>query len=574
MKFEEDKYKLEKASWIKAAIDLMKPKDLYFYGGRGVSKTMDIMPSRIHDCIYDMPRAPMVLTSNTYMDLMTNIVPGIVKGLADRYGFYEGSHYVVDKPGLKSWDAPFYPRVYDYLHTITTHNGCFFYLTSLDRPSSNAGLSVVHVFGDEAKYLKISKLNKLFPTLRGDPKVFGHSPYFLGKTFTSDMANPLIGEDPWMMELAGNMDNRQIITMLQTGIVVNEIMGGLLQAKADGASDKVIKNMTHTLNRWVDRHVKVRQGWPDKNGEIKIGSTFYYSASSFCNVDILTIDYFINLANTLTKEEFNTAVLGIPTFMERGKSFYPALRDRHFYTDGTDYSEFDRFGLLDKIKNTSRFLKYLNPDEAIEAGFDAGNMCSLVFGQGAATQGSPYRILKNMFVLPPDHIDELGENLVAYFEPHRKKVLYLRHDRATNQYGKVKKDQASALKKAIEYDRKGNRTGWRVELMNVGQGNIEHATEYDFMIQLMSGNNSKLPMLTIDQYNCAELKSSLELAELTYQFGKLKKKKSSEKLPVARLPMESTNFSDAFKYLICRREWLSLASGTRREYAGYEAKVI
>jgi hypothetical protein len=145
MKIDNSIHKVEKASWIKAAIDLMKPRDLYFYGGRGISKTTDILASRVYDCIYEMPRAPMVLTSNTYMDLMTNIVPGIVKGLTDRYGFYEDTHFVVDQPGKKGWILPFYPRVFDYKHTITTSNGCFFYLTSLDRPSSNA-VSVSFMF--------------------------------------------------------------------------------------------------------------------------------------------------------------------------------------------------------------------------------------------------------------------------------------------------------------------------------------------------------------------------------------------------------------------------------------------
>ena len=35
MKIDDSIHKVEKASWIKAAIDLMKPKDLFFYGGRG-----------------------------------------------------------------------------------------------------------------------------------------------------------------------------------------------------------------------------------------------------------------------------------------------------------------------------------------------------------------------------------------------------------------------------------------------------------------------------------------------------------------------------------------------------------
>jgi hypothetical protein len=37
----------------------------------------------------------------------------------------------------------------------------FIYLTILDRPSANAGLSVVHVLGDEAKYLKTRKLKSV-----------------------------------------------------------------------------------------------------------------------------------------------------------------------------------------------------------------------------------------------------------------------------------------------------------------------------------------------------------------------------------------------------------------------------
>jgi hypothetical protein len=562
MKIEENNHRLEKASWIKAAIDLMKPRDLFFYGGRGVSKTTDIMASRVYDCIYEMPRAPMVFTSDTYMNLMTNIIPGVVKGLADRYGFYEGSHFVVDQPGKPGWEPPFYPRVFDYRHTITTHNGCFFYLTSMDRPSSNAGLSVVHLFGDEAKYLVIRKLNKLFPTLRGDPSVFGHSPLYLGKTFTSDMANPIIGEDPWMMEMAGNMDKMQVIRALQAGVVVNDILTELMEATVSGASPKEVANIQAKLRRWRDRHNRVRDGL-----------TFYYSASSFCNVDILTLEYFLNMAATLTKQEFNTAVLGIPTFTEQGKLFYPALKDRHFYSDGTNFTEVDKFGLLDGLRDSCRMLRYLDVNEPLDAGFDAGNMCSLPVGQ-LQDRGRTFRILKNLFTLPPEHIDELGATFVDYFGSHKKKILHLYHDRATNQYRKVKKDQASALKKAIEYDKAGNKTGWKVELQNIGQANIEHATEYDFMIQLMSGNNPKLPKLLIDQYNCRETKSSMEGALATYVMGKLKKKKSSEKLSMARLPLESTNMSDGVKYLLCRQEWLMVSRGMKPPTGGdYDVKV-
>jgi len=82
---------------------------------------------------------------------------------------------------------------------------------------------VVHIFGDEAKYLKQEKLNKLFPALRGDYRLFGHSHYFMGQTFCSDMADPNNLEYDWMLQMEKNMDRRQILRILQTAIVLNEI---------------------------------------------------------------------------------------------------------------------------------------------------------------------------------------------------------------------------------------------------------------------------------------------------------------------------------------------------------------
>jgi hypothetical protein len=66
----------------------------------------------------------------------------------------------------------------------------------------------------------------------------------------------------------------------------------------------------------------------------------------------------------------------------------------------------------------------------------------------------------------------------------------------------------------------------------------------------------------------------MEGALATYVMGKLKKKKSSEKLSMARLPLESTNMSDGVKYLLCRREWLMASRGMKITTSGdYEAKV-
>jgi hypothetical protein len=543
------------SNWVKTNIMLAKPRDLYLYAGRGLGKTTDILAGRSEDVVREMPRGMFVFTSDTYMNLMTNIVPNIILGWEQRYDFYEGVHFVVDEEPPTDWDRPYYSRTFQYKHTISTWNGCKFFLTSLDRPSANAGLSVVHIFGDESKYLREKKLNKLFPTLRGDPKVFGHSPYFMGKTFVSDMANPLVNEDDWMLRMADNMDRQKIVLAIQSGLVVNEIEKELFEETERG-NEKAISNVRRKLARWQERHRKAR-----------MGTVFFQIASSYVNADILTADYFDNLLRTLDFEEFKTAVLSIRKTLATNERFYAKLDDRHFYQDGYDYTLVDRHKLRDQFKETSLMLRYCNHDAPLEGGFDSGNMLSLVIGQQRNEQ--EYRVLKNFHTIPPRWIRELADSFTEYFEFHRRKTLFLWYDRAANQYRSVGQDVDTKLKNAIEKDRFGKATGWEVKLMSIGQADILHTEEYDLMMVMMGETDRRLPKIRIDEFNCKELKSSLELAPIKPGTGKEKvmKDKSSERLAPNRLPMESTNMSDAFKYLICRNEWLkALAEKVARDY--------
>lgn len=533
------------SNWVKANIMLCKPKDLYLYAGRGLGKTTDILAARSEDVIRDMPRGMFGFTSDTYINLMTNIVPNIMVGWEERYGFYEGVHFVVDEEPPLEWERPYYSRTLQHKHTISTWNGCKFFLTSLDRPSANAGLSLVHILGDESKYLREKKLNKLFPTLRGDPMLFGHSPYFLGKTFVSDMANPLIGEDDWMLRMAENMDRQKIVRAIQTGLVVNEISLELYEAEGRGVSEQTLRNIERKLKRWEERWRRAR-----------MGTVFFHIVSSYANADILTYDYFENLLKTLDFSDYKTSVLSIKKSLSGNERFYSKLDDRHFYPDGYDYTLIDRHGLRDTIKETSLLLKYCKHDEPLEAGFDSGKMLSLVIGQSNGIE--EYRLLKNLYTLPPRWIRELCDSFLEYFQFHRKKILYLWYDRAANQYRSVGQDVASKVKANIEKDRFGKATGWEVKLMSIGQGDILHTEEFDLMMVMLGESDRRFPKIRIDEYNCKELKSALELAAAGP--GKNKEKvtkiKTSEKLPVHRLPMESTNMTDAFKYLMCREDWL------------------
>jgi len=548
LKIDEINAEIRYANLVKMTIDLVKPKNLVFIGGRGTAKSTDIIAERSIDICYDMPRAPFAFVADTYVNLMSNIVPAILLGWERKKWFeYDQAtgfgHYVVDKQPPDHWPKP-YIKTFDYKHTISTHLGNKFFLISLDRASISAGISVVHHFIDECKFAREDRVSRLFPTLRGDALLYGNSNYFMGQTFCTDMPNPNMGEYDWIFRLEKNMNKEQIVRIIQTSLLVNELNITLYNAQQSN-NEKLIKATNFKLQRWTARLKKIRQG-----------STFFYIVSSFANADVLTLNYFKNLFESLDFEEFKSSVLSIKASLEKNARFYGNLKAAHFYDDSYDYAYYDQFGLLDNIKQNSLGLKYIRHDQLLEAGFDAGNMMSLVIGQ---EQGSTYRVLKNMYILSPEWIRELANKFLEFFAKHKRRTLHLYYDRSANQYSKAKQDFASKFKQNIEKDNDGKATGWNVVLMSIGQSNITHSEEFDLMNELMGGNNKHLPKLQIDYHECRELKSSLENAPLIKDGrGNIKKDKSSEKLSAQRLPMESTNFSDAFKYLLCRKKYLKV----------------
>ena len=71
-------------------------------------------------------------------------------------------------------------------------------------------------------------------------------------------------------------------------------------------------------------------------------------------------------------------------------------------------------------------------------------------------------------------------------------------------------------------------------------------------------------MLLIDAQNCPNLKAEMESCPIKVVEDKrtgrkdIRKEKKGDKLSTARLPQESTNLTDALKYLIMRRQWVNI----------------
>lgn len=548
--------------------------------GRGSAKTTDVQVERLIEMVYEMPGAPVVWVSDTYTNLQQNVLPTVMEGLALK-GYIDGVHYVKEKappvyteaekqdlpPHIREHFWKPYNKLASYKHTFLFFTGLNITFASLDRPASLAGRNYVHVFGDEAKYFREDRVSNLLKAVRGYRIKYGHSVFYRGHTFTTDMPDPSrLGEHDWILKQGRKMRSWAMVMVLKLAFVVNEAVQEYLVAceelqekKSQALRETVIKKHRN-WQRWLERWTAARLH-PD-------AQTLFFIASSFVNADILTPGWFQEAIDS-DFADLNSAILSIRQKIGLGDLFYANLQERHFYRDGNDPLWSARFGLSDK--EDCRILRYLDLNQPLDGGADFGNMNSLIIAQ----QGPKYyRCLKFIHVLSPDWIREWSDKFIEYFRPHKNKVLNLSYDRAANNYKETGQDLATQLKTAIEKDAGGKSTGWKVILISEGQGNIPQNEEYNFMQELFSENNAKLPKVLIDFYNCKPLRCSLEMAlPRKNSKGQVMKDKRSEQLPIKRLPLESTNPSDSFKYLMMRRHLRRLVRGAKKPYTGTTGTV-
>lgn len=547
------------ANWLSLTIELIQPQNLFLVGGRATAKTAEIIAQRSMNIMYDMPHSQQVFVSDTYVNCLQNIMPTLFEGW-ERKGWKNGRDYVTDQRPPDHFKKCYKPTD-SFKHTVSIKTGVRLILGSLDQPSGLAGNSFQHQYGDESRLLKFQKLKKLNPAIRGEHAQFGHSVFYRGKTFTTDMPSILDGDDDWITLQEKHMAIEQVKAALQVGVILNDIRKELYNAVMDRDTRK-IELLKRNLARWTERWVRIRKDL-----------TFYYTVSSFVNADILQEGFFRDTYKALGLEEFKSAILSLKVAITKGEKFYGSLGDHHFYDDGVVNSYYDKYLLSEEIEQSSQGLRYLDHNAKLEIGVDFGDQLSIVVAQ---LRGNYFYVLKDFHTLPPESIKEIGEKFRTFFKHHKNKVIDMYYDRSMNQYKRIKGDWASRLKEAIEF-KNGVATGWTVNLKSENQSNIYQEEEYSFAKDFMGESSPELPKLKIDKFQCKHLKSSLELTKITVKIDKLGSKsihkdKSSEKLAMSLRPMYSTNFSDAFKYLIYRREFVD-AVGKKHDYGNMDPGI-
>ena len=421
---------------------LMMPQNFVGVMGRASAKTTQFQVARAMQAVQECPGAPFVWVCDTYSNLHKNVIPSVLEGLRFN-GWEDGVHFIIDKQPPESWKQQMYNVVDSFKQVMTFYNGFTFTFVSLDRPSIGAGRSYVGLFGDEAKYWAEDRFTNIRKAVRGYRARYGDSPWYRSLSLTTDMPNPNhLGEHTWIMKLAKMMDKDRVKLLLQTGLALNDARRRYANTINSQADERAIQLAERNMLRWQERWIEARKG-----------VTFFLVASTLINADVLGEEYFTEeISEGL--EGIDTNLLSIPQKLEAAQRFYTTLTARDFYNDGTraDIIEQHEYGW----EEDCTVLRYLDPTRPLEGGMDDGNMKSMVFGQN---KGREYRILKELFTLPPENERQLADRFLQYFAPHKTKVLRLYFDRAMNNYQRQGNDMANRIKMAIETDSEGRRTG-------------------------------------------------------------------------------------------------------------------
>lgn len=556
-----DEVEVRYSNWTAQMLTIAMPWSLYWIAGRASAKTVQVMAERVQEVVCDCPGAPFAWCSDTYSNLHKNVIPSLIDGL-HLLGWELGKHYVINQEPPEEWKSRMYNVCTDWRQTMTFYTGFNFTFISLDRPSIGAGRSYVGIFGDETKYFPEEKFTNLLKAVRGYRVKYGNSVWYRSRSLTTDMPNPNhIGEYDWMLKLAKQNNRDKILLMLQAGMVFNEtkktyvsILQEYNEIKEKFRAHKVSEEQMNKIQNKLDNAGRNMKRWEERWIKTRSRTSLFWISSSFVNADVLGLDWFSDEFSE-SLEGMACNILSIIPKLSAAQMFYCNLSIRNFYADGYINEVLDKheFGW----EQDCTVLRHLNTNMPIEAGMDAGNMLSMVMAQPCTN--NVYRIMKELYTLPPNGVRELADEFIRYFEPHKRKILKLWYDRSMNNYKRVSADMATQIKRNIEFKEDGTRTGWKVQLMSLGQGNIGSNLEYRFFMDLLSGNlDRKLFKLLIDQYNCPNLKSEMEVTQTKIANGpssnnQVVKQKTGDKLPLERLAKESTNLTDALKYITMKK---------------------
>jgi hypothetical protein len=503
---------------------LVGAKEEYAVWGRGTGKSEGLIAPRTFRNVEVMPRGHGCFVGSTYLQLLERTLPPVIKGW-EQMGWQRGRDFWVRERPPKKLNIP-----HPYVGPITTEHCIFFRngavasMVSQDRPGSANGKTLHWIAGDEAKFLNKQKLdNELMPTNRGDDRYFGGIPEFHGMLFCTDM--PTSKAAMWILEQDKKMEPERIAAILTIRYEIHALYEQLL---AYPSKRKAIR-------------AAIAQRQAQWNA-LRKEAVYFSEASTLDNIHGFGFDALEAMKRNLPHFIFETAILNKRPFLTEA-AFYPDLDEHHFY-DALDYSyidsfEFDQFG---KGKfNDSRKDHDLKKSLPLDVGLDYGaSINTLLVGQ---PNGRQYKILKELYVMHPQRLEDLAKAFCAYYRYYpTKEVNYFYDHTATGTSAISNKSPRDIFADYLEKE------GWVVNLEYLGHTD-DPEKRYELWGRCLRGGDAENFDVRFNKENTEYVRVSMQQAQVAQGAQGFKKDKADEKNRDID-QRHTTHFSDAADTLL------------------------
>lgn len=521
-------------NYPQAISELTRFKHSRFILGRGLGKTTGIVAPRLINLQQMMPRTTVGLIARSYVQILTRILPAVVKGWNER-GFIEGRHWFIGEYAPKSygWDMPFKPAMRKQYIIHTCFGGCIA-LISQDRPGSANGLDLSALVGDEAKFLHKGRMDEeVIPAMRGERHLYGHLPEYRSTLFTTDM--PTSYDQEWLINGPDNMDLALSVARAQAYV-------NMQLAKCANRTDDSVKHVLHDMR---SNQIMI--------DEIRKRTTMTMFASSLQNINVLGPDYFEDLLDILDIDDFRVSVLNQK--VRRSKQmFYSDLSENihGYFPQVSSFLSQHEFDFRQTEHRDFRMdEEFDSPHGIIHIGYDSGARFNCMVVANYNRDSRSLSVINAIGVRHPMKIRDCVMQFKRYYQYHSRKECYVYYDQT--QVGENSLNETTIAETVIKALEDGEHGAWRVHRGYVRQSPT-HETRHQLWSNVLQGKDEDISMFKYNVLNAANWYDSAVAASVIKEVGRLKKDKSSERknhkggydVP----PEKATHFSEAADILL------------------------
>lgn len=361
------------------------------------------------------------------------------------FGYKEGEDYVIGKRPPKHFEEPF-QKPDRYENVITWWNGTTVIMASMDRPQLIRGGNYDWSLFDEGLLIKQDEYQQIIvPTIRGSHIVFQDKPGHLSQEIYSSM--PYGTNGAWLLDKKVEAENPE-------------------------------------------------------------NDTFYIEGTSWHNRKVLTDKVLKGWKRTMKKIIYLIEVMNVRV-RQFGNIFYPALKERHWYTNTFNYEYIDKLGTdPDKLKQDCRWDNDYDPDKEINVSHDFGAFNCIMVDQEWKEDPrfhdqETVRVINFMHTQHPRVLKDLAKDFCEYYKYARKKVVVQWGDKSGN-----KAEANSKYSYFEEFATILESHGWQV--IPADKGDAGHLARHQFIIEMHKEEDPRLPVVRYNQNNCKDLRIALE----------------------------------------------------------------